>query len=150
TAFHEQYGRLGQFDASAPNANAGGHLGATHYASTCGCDFYSHPYPYAIGPRIGVAYQILPKTVLRGGWGVNYQFSGGTGAGGNSGATVATNGVYPLSGINPFVNIQTPGAIVTPTWPVTDPNRFPALGSTPGSTGNSPTVPDANQLRPPR
>ncbi|MEP6963139.1 MAG: TonB-dependent receptor, partial [Acidobacteriota bacterium] len=36
TPFHEQYGRLGQLDLTAANANAGGHPGATRYASTCG------------------------------------------------------------------------------------------------------------------
>ena len=29
-------------------------------------------YPYAVAPRIGVAYQIDPKTVLRAGWGFSY------------------------------------------------------------------------------
>ena len=145
TPYHEQYGRQGQFSETLPNANAGGHPGATIYASNCNCQFYQSVYPYAIGPRLGLAYQIDPKTVFRAGWGVNYQFIAGS-----AGAIVATNGVYPLTGINPFVNIQTPGAIVTPTWPNTDPNRYPALGSTPGSGGNAPFMPDANQLRPPR
>ena len=144
TAYHEQYGRLGQFDPNAPNANAGGHPGATLYASTCNCQFYQPSYPYAVGPRIGVAYQINPKTVFRGGFGVNYQFVGAT-----AGAVVAANGAYPLSGINPFVNIQTPGAIVAPTWPVTDPNRYPVAGTV-GAAGSIPTMPDANQNRPPR
>ena len=63
---------MGQLDLTTPNANAGGHPGATRYANTCGCQFYQPTYPYAIGPRIGVAYQIDPKTVLRGGWGVVY------------------------------------------------------------------------------
>jgi hypothetical protein len=39
---------------------------------------------------------------------------------------------------------------VTPSWPVTDPNRYPAIGSTPGTAGNSPFAPDPNQNRPPR
>jgi hypothetical protein len=135
---------LGQFDPNTPNANAGGHLGATKYASTCNCQFYQSSYPYAVGPRIGVAYQIDPKTVFRGGFGVNYQFVGAT-----AGAVVAANGAYPLSGINPFVNIQSPGAIVAPSWPVTDPNRYPVAGTV-GGLGSTPTMPDANQNRPPR
>ena len=51
------------------NANAGGHPGATIFASNCGCPFYQPAYPFAIGPRLGVAYQIDPKTVFRGGMG---------------------------------------------------------------------------------
>ena len=56
------------------NANAGGQPGATIFANNCGCSFYQKTYPYAIGPRLGVAYQVNSKTVLRAGWGVNYQF----------------------------------------------------------------------------
>ena len=141
TTYKEQYGRLGQFAPTVPNANAGGHPGATIYASTCGCQFYQPIYPYAVGPRLGVAYQLDPKTVLRGGFGVNYQFVTAT-----AGGIVTTNGAYPLSGLNPFVNIESPGAIVAPAWPVTDTNRFPTLGTTTGL----PVMPDANQNRPPR
>ncbi len=122
TPYHEQYGRVGQFDPNAPNANAGGHPGATIYANTCNCNLDQPTYPYAIGPRLGLAYQIDPKTVLRAGWGINYQFVGAL-AGNSNG--IGTNGTYPLAGINPYVNIQTPGSIVAPVWPVTDPNRFP-------------------------
>ena len=53
-----------------PGAGRGGY----RFASTCNCDFYKSAYPYGIGPRIGVAYQLTRKTVLRGGWGINYQF----------------------------------------------------------------------------
>jgi len=141
TAQHEQYGRQGQFDPNTPNANAGGHPGATLYANTCGCQFYQNTYPYAIGPRLGLAYQIDPKTVLRAGWGVNYQFVGAA-----AGGIVSASGTPALAGINPFINIQAPGAIVAPSWPVTDPNRFPLLGTVSGS----PVMPDANQNRPPR
>jgi hypothetical protein len=146
---HEQYGRLGQLDMTAPNANAGGHPGATRYASTCGCQFYQPIYPYAIGPRLGFAYQADPKTVIRGGWGVVYAEIFGT-----AGALVSTNGTYPVTANSPayvpaasqFVNIEVPGAIQTPAWPVTDPNRYPVLGTVTGA----PVLPDANQNRPPR
>ncbi len=141
TQMKEQYGRLGQFDPNTPNANAGGHLGATRYASNCNCNFYPNTYPYGVGPRIGVAYQIDSKTVLRAGWGINYQFTG-TAAGG----VVSTPGTYALAGINPYVNIQAPGSIVAPSWPVTDPNRFPQAGTVSGA----PVAPDRNINRPPR
>jgi hypothetical protein len=64
TPEHEEYGRLGNLDATLANANAGGRLGALQFASTCGCQFYKPGYPYALGPRLGVAYQINPKTVF--------------------------------------------------------------------------------------
>ncbi|HEX4276833.1 MAG TPA: TonB-dependent receptor, partial [Bryobacteraceae bacterium] len=149
TPYKETDGRLGQFSPTTPNANAGGILGATVYASTCNCKFYQNTYPYAIGPRLGVAYQLDQKTVLRGGWGVNYQF-----ASASAGGVIASNGVYPLAGINPFVNIETPGSIIPTVWPVTDPNRYPAINPASGviSVGGTPAnyAPDANQLRPPR
>jgi hypothetical protein len=140
----EQYGRLGQFDPTVANPNAGGSLGGYRYASTCNCNFYKSAYPYGIGPRIGAAYQIAPKTVLRAGWGLNYQFIANP-----AGALVASGGVYPLSGINPFVNIATPGAIVQPIWPATNATIYPIAG-TAGVAGQTPTVPDQNENRPPR
>ena len=79
--------------------------------------------------------------LFRSGWGLNYQFTGAA-----SGGIVSTNGAYPLAGINPFVNIQTSGSIVAPAWPVSDPNRFPLLGTVSGA----PTAPDPNTYRPPR
>ncbi len=81
--------------------------------------------------------------MLRGGWGVNYQFAASQG-----GAIVSTNGTYPLAGVNPYVNIQTPGSIVAPAWPITNPNRYPVLGTVGGTPGSF--APDQNQLRPPR
>jgi hypothetical protein len=145
TPEHEQYGRLGQFSATVPNTNAGGAPGGTIYANTCNCQFYQKTYPWAFGPRLGVAYQLDPKTVLRGGWGVNYQFQANP-----AGAVVSSPGVYPLAGVNPYVNIETPGSIVSPTWPVTNPSIYPIAGTV-GIPGTStPYVPDGNENRPPR
>ncbi|HEY4363504.1 MAG TPA: carboxypeptidase-like regulatory domain-containing protein [Bryobacteraceae bacterium] len=146
TPLREQYGRLGQFSETLANANAGGHPGGTIYASNCNCSFYQPVYPYGIGPRFGAAYQLNSKTVVRGGWGVVYQFTGPS-----AGAVVAANGAAPVAGINGFVNIESPGAIVAPSWPVTDPNRYPAPGATVGTgAAGSPFMADANQNRPPR
>ncbi|HEY6342809.1 MAG TPA: TonB-dependent receptor [Bryobacteraceae bacterium] len=149
TAERDTYGRLGQLDATLPNANAGGRLGALEFASTCGCSFYKSAYPYALGPRFGFAYQINNKTVFRGGWGVTYNFVSSA-----AGANVSTNGVYNLAANSPsyvpaayqFVNVETPGAIQTPAWPVTNPYQYPNLGS----TAPAPFVPDGNENRPPR
>jgi hypothetical protein len=149
TPAKEQYGRWGQLDATAPDTNAGNHPGNYQYASTCNCSFYKSAYPFAIGPRVGVAYQINNKTVFRAGWGVNYQFISN-----NAGATVSTAGAYNVQANSPtyiptaqqFVNVQTPGAIVAPQWPVTNPNIYPLVGS----VGNAPVVPDGQENRPPR
>ena len=145
TPEHEQHGRLGQLDPNLPNANAGGQLGAVQYASNCNCNFYKSAYPFALGPRVGAAYQLTPKTVLRGGWGFTYQFVANP-----AGTTIGTNGVFPLSGINPYVNIATPGSIVQPTWPVTNPYVYPPPGTVGIPGVSDPYVPDRNENRPPR
>jgi hypothetical protein len=145
TAQHEEYGRLGQFSETVANPLAGGHLGSTIFANTCNCSFYQKSYPYGIGPRIGIAYQIDPKTVFRGGWGVTYPYTVA-----NAGGLVSTPGSYIIpipaqAAINLFVNEQTPGFIQGATWPIQT-NIYPNLGN----TSPAPTFPDANQNRPPR
>ncbi len=150
TPQREQYGRLGQLDPTTPNANAGGRLGAIQYASTCNCAFYKPTYPYAIGPRIGVAYQIDPKTVIRGGWGVNYQYIAGFA--GNIFATPGSTSIAPQPNSAQYINVSTPGSIATPVWPTTNPSVLPLVGTTGGLpvVTNGVNVPDANQNRPPR
>ncbi len=43
-----------------------------HGTGTCNCDTPIQTYKKNFGPRIGVAYQIDPKTVIRASWGVIY------------------------------------------------------------------------------
>jgi hypothetical protein len=72
---HEIHYRTSMFGPTIPNPTVGNIPGALVYegygTGRCNCTF-SRTYPYAIGPRLGVAYQIDSKTVLRGGWGVSY------------------------------------------------------------------------------
>jgi len=72
--------RTSGFSPNAINENAvgaGGPLqGGLEYegfgsTGQCNCYFMPH-YPYEIGPRLGVAYQIDNKTVIRAGWGLTY------------------------------------------------------------------------------
>jgi outer membrane receptor protein involved in Fe transport len=123
TPVKEQYGRVGEFDPNLPNPNAGGHLGAVQFANTCHCSFYPSTYPWAFGPRLGAAYQLNSKTVLRGGWGFLYQFPTDDGI-----PTVGSSAVNSPTGINAFVNISTPNSILQPVWPVTNPYVYPAPG----------------------
>jgi hypothetical protein len=144
TPTKETYNRLGTFAAGLPNANAGGRLGATQFANTCNCNFYGPVYPFALGPRVGVAYQITPKTVFRGGWGVVYQYTPNTDLA--AGGIVATNATNSPAGINSFVNTQSPNFIQPAVWPVTNPNVYPNVGTQTGA----PAFYDANFYRPPR
>ena len=72
---NELHDRMISFSPSTPNPTANGILGGVIYAGTgqgrCNCLFAPY-YPYAVAPRIGVAYQLNSKTVLRGGWGISY------------------------------------------------------------------------------
>jgi hypothetical protein len=67
----EQYGRMQSASWDKPNPIIGGRPGYVDYEGTCNCQF-SNPYPYSVGPRLGVAYQIDSKTVFRGGAGITY------------------------------------------------------------------------------
>jgi hypothetical protein len=75
TSLHELYYRTGVFAPNTPNPSAGGLMGAMAFEGygpgRCNCTF-THPYPYAVGPRLGVAYQLNAKTVIRAGWGLTY------------------------------------------------------------------------------
>jgi hypothetical protein len=70
---HEIWNRDSMFGPSIPNPSAGNLPGGWVYegygANRCDC-YFAKPYPYAIGPRFGFAYQLTPKTVVRGGWGI--------------------------------------------------------------------------------
>ncbi len=71
----ETHFRMSMFAPTRANPSAGGLAGAMVYEGfgpgRCNCSF-TNTYPYAVGPRLGLAFQIDPKTVLRGGWGVSY------------------------------------------------------------------------------
>lgn len=135
----EEYGRAGVL-GNIPNPSAGGHIGGTIYGATCNCSFTNN-YPFAFGPRIGVAYQITPKTVFRAGWGVVYSFVP------DLNISPPLQGINAPGGLNSYVNLQSGAAIPQPKFPNFDPGAFPTL---PGSTNSAPTAVDRNAGRPPR
>ncbi len=75
SAGHEIWRRTSTLGFNTPNPSAGGLPGALIYEGSgpgrCNCEF-SGKYPYAVAPRLGVAYRLNSKTVLRGGWGLVY------------------------------------------------------------------------------
>jgi hypothetical protein len=141
TAAREQYGRSASLGLTTPNPAAGGRLGAPVFEATCNCVFVSN-YPYAAGPRLGFAYQLNDKTVIRGGWGLAYSFSPDLGA--NS-AAVQNN---TAAGINGFLDLQSANALPRPVWPNFDPGQSPLPGQITGFTGFGFVDPHAS--RPPR
>jgi hypothetical protein len=74
-AMRELHNRQSMFSPDVVNPSAGGRLGGTLYAGDgpgrCNCR-PGGTYPWAFGPRIGVAYQLNDKTVLRGGIALSY------------------------------------------------------------------------------
>jgi Carboxypeptidase regulatory-like domain len=72
---HEIHHRWVEFGPNTPNPTVNNIPGALIYEGNgpgrCNC-LFTKAYPYAIGPRLGGAYQINSKTVLRGGAGINY------------------------------------------------------------------------------
>jgi len=89
----EQYGRVADLSLTTPNPAAGGRLGGYIYEASCGCQF-SQNYPYAIGPRLGIAYSLNKKTVIRGGAAIAYDATMFTGGGviNSSSSPTAQNG----------------------------------------------------------
>jgi hypothetical protein len=85
TYLKEHNGELANFSPTTPNPSLGGALGAVEFEGSgpghCNCNFAKN-YPLAFGPRLGAAYQITPKTVLRVGLGIVYSDTGN-----NNGAT---------------------------------------------------------------
>jgi hypothetical protein len=154
TYYTEQYGRSPNFDATLANAAAGGHPGATEYQATCGCQF-AHNYPWAFGPRLGLAYQFLPKTVFRAGFGIAYTGVGqGTVFGGAYGSAAASDPFGPSATpgmpITTLENIAINGNPITPSqiaWPNFSSSYYPIGGIIPGT---GPQSYDPNGGRPAR
>lgn len=136
----EQYGRSPSFSPTTANPTAGGHPGATIFEASCGC-LFAHNYKWAYAPRLGLAYQIEPRTVLRVGFGISYSMSqgGGQGAAGANQSANAPNFGDPAM-------ILSEGIPLRPVWPDLRPGLFP----TPGTTTGAPPVVDHNYGRPAR
>jgi hypothetical protein len=140
----EQFGRYGDFSATTPNPSADGRDGAIIYEANCNCNF-AHNYPFAIGPRLGAAYQIDSKTVVRGGIGVVYgslDDSAATGYASNS-ASASTPAFGQIAGL---LQNGIPSSVQA-AWPTLN---NPAAGQAPGAVVGAPTLLDQNTGRPMR
>ncbi len=139
TAAQEEYGRSANL-GFIPNSAVGGRIGAPIFESTCGCNFVSN-YPYAIGPRLGVAYQLDSKTVFRGGWGIAYGFAPDINIQNTADVTNTPTGV------NAFLPVNAAGTIPQPVWPNFSPSQTPLPGAT---TSGFLAYLDPHASRPPR
>jgi len=140
----EQFGRYGDFSPTLPNPSASGRLGALIYEANCNCNF-AHNYPYALGPRLGAAYQVDRNTVIRGGIGVVYgslDSSAATGYASNS-ASASTPAFGQVVG---QLQNGIPSSVQA-AWPTLN---NPAAGQAPGAVVTAPSLLDLNTGRPMR
>ncbi|WP_229741010.1 carboxypeptidase regulatory-like domain-containing protein [Silvibacterium dinghuense] len=96
TPFHEVEDRWSFLNPDLTNT-ATGNKGMLQFAGnrgagvSCQCTTPVQTYMKNFGPRIGFAYQVTPRTVIRGGYGLVYSLGGGvggrSGAGNGTGAT---------------------------------------------------------------
>jgi hypothetical protein len=136
----EQYGRWGSFGIDVPNPTADNLLGGMKFEANGPA--FAHNYKYAFGPRLGLAWQFMPKTVLRIGAGVSYAKTPELG--------------YLHNTLSNFVSITSPkrGAAASQltngappvTWPDFRPGAFPRLPS----LAPPPVAIDREAGRPPR
>jgi hypothetical protein len=140
----EQFGRYGDFSATTPNPSANGRPGALIYEANCKCNFAQN-YPYAIGPRLGAAYQLNDKTVIRGGAGIVYgslDSSAATGYASNA-ALASTPAFGQIAGL---LKDGIPSSVQA-AWPNLN---NPAPGQGPGFVVAAPSLLDQNTGRPAR
>jgi len=151
TYLREQYGRDPFFSPTTLNP-AVGVLGAMEFdgygPGHCNCDVAKN-YPWALGPRLGVAYQLDSKTVFRGGFGVIY---GSTASNNNaSGGLAGSSNTVTASTFGSAVttlSVGIPASFNPPPWPNLDPGQFNTT-KTPISIAGQPFI-DPNAGRPPR
>jgi hypothetical protein len=108
--FHEVNNLMSYFDPTLPNPAAGNRLGALRFVGngtdSCGCDTPVDTHYKNFGPRVGAAYRVGDKTVVRAGYAIMYAHVGGVGGRANSrqglsqlGYTATNTRVSPSAGV---------------------------------------------------
>jgi hypothetical protein len=151
TASKEQYGRFATFDPTVHNSQDGGRLGGVTYGATCGCDGnFAKNYKFGFGPRLGFAYQLNSKTVLRGGGALLINGTPDTG--------ILARSVTSVNQVSSTAFAQAPMTLANGipltyaqvAYPNFDASHFPVV-ATPGTPGAPPTYfIDRNGGRPSR
>ncbi|HEY6346086.1 MAG TPA: TonB-dependent receptor [Bryobacteraceae bacterium] len=140
-----------QFAPNVPNPSAGGQPGAVEFEGNgpgrCNCSL-AKDYPWAWAPRLGFAYQVLPKTVLRGGFGIVYaQVSDSQTSGGGAAYTVPP--VVSSTSFGQPAMVLAQGIPFQPApFPNSNPGQYPQAGYV--TQQAPPFFMDQNAGRPPR
>jgi hypothetical protein len=86
--FYEVNNLMSFFNPNLANPAAAGHVGALQFvgdgADSCHCHNPVNSHYKNFGPRVGAAYRLNDKTVMRAGFGIMYVHLGGTGGRNNS------------------------------------------------------------------
>jgi hypothetical protein len=150
TYLREEFGRGPDFSPTTPNPAVGNIPGAVIFEGNapghCNCQF-AHNYPFGVAPRLGLAFQINPKTVFRTGFGIVYS---GTEANNNSGGGGSSSSVVPTPTFGSAITTLSQGiaASFNPLpWPNLTPGQFNATGA---PVALSASLIDPNAGRPPR
>lgn len=87
----EAFNRMSFFNPTIPNSAVDGFPGILQFAGygpdSCLCRTVIHTHYKDFAPRIGFAYQVTPKTVLRGAYGIFYYHAGALGGNASSQGT---------------------------------------------------------------
>jgi len=143
----EQYGRMPSASLAVPNPTVGGRPGGIVYEATCNCKFAKN-YPFAFGPRLGVAYQITPKTVFRGGIAVAYD---GTATANTGTGSAGANNAFSAPGFGDAsmkLDTGVPAGYVLP-WPNFSAGSYPNPNF-PANVNGPTSIVDQNAGRPAR
>lgn len=155
TYLQEEHGRNPYFSPTTPNPALGGIPGAVVFEGNgpghCNCNLAKN-YPWAFGPRLGVAYQINQKTVFRTGFGIIYA---PTESNNNANTTIpssASNSAGAAS-LGAAVTTLSQGIAGVPSvypapWPNLNPSQFNPASGIPATT--NPVFLDPNAGRPAR
>jgi hypothetical protein len=127
---NDSHGRIANFSPTTPNPAVGDLLGGMIF-ETGGVKF-SSVYRYAFGPRLGGAFQITPKTVLRAGLGISY---GQTANENRMSTTVGSNYPFSAPGYGAAWRTLDQGAPPDPSgtyvFPNMDPGQYNRVSGTP-------------------
>ncbi|HKQ76366.1 MAG TPA: carboxypeptidase-like regulatory domain-containing protein [Blastocatellia bacterium] len=143
--YNEVAGRISVVDLTKPNPGAGNRPGALVFADELGEKGFHNKYLKMISPRLGFAYKVSEKMVVRGGYGVNANpfITSGFDTPGNLGynGSIVVNRTT-----NPTQFPQDPVFYLHQRYPdftATLPNRSPALAN---NLGIGYIAPDSNRV----
>lgn len=129
TPFNERFDRLSylDFNQTAPIPNGTQVRGVVLHAGRNGRDRNQlEPDWNNFGPRIGFAYSVTSKTVIRGGYGLYYSFQSGytaPGSFGTAGFQATTQWIASRDGVTPenYLSNPLPGGIASPLGAAAEP-----------------------------